>query len=278
MPVQRKDRRHRTQRRRDREKVTRPDPQRRAARERPAQAGLYSSPCARQDRENRGKADRERAYGSIRRCKCRPGGASASNRAATFTPSPMRLSPSARTSPRLMPIRNRIRSRPGTSAWSSVDRQLNVGGAAHCFHGAGELGDDTVAGVAENSAMVVSDQTVDDLTGGLQPRKRCLLIVAHQPAIADDVSCKDSGSSLAERRKGPYSSRGTSLVILGHKTGERESTNALGRGARLNQLEYPCWSRQERLPFRPLLSRVYVWTTSFRLMAVMATPARLRSL
>ena len=80
------------------------------------------------------------------------GGESASNRAATLTPSPMRLSPSTTTSPRLMPIRNRMRPAPESAF--RCDLQLDFGGAANCFDGAGELGDHAVAGASENAAMV----------------------------------------------------------------------------------------------------------------------------
>ncbi len=167
----------------------------RAAHDRRAPAARCSSPCARQDRGNRARADREPAHGSLRRCTFRPVATSASKRAATLTPSPIRLSPSTTTSPRLMPMRNRMRL--ARASRRSVGRVASWISVAHRTASTG----------LANSAMTLSpalpktrpamlgDQPVDDLAMGLEGRKRALLVLAHQPAVADHIGCKDGSHS-----------------------------------------------------------------------------------
>ena len=109
-----------------------------------------------------------------------------------------------------------------------VDRQLDFGRAPHRLDRAGELGNDAVAGAPEDAATMVGDQPVDDLTMGLQRRKRRLLILAHEPAVADHIGCKDGGHSALNAIHGHARPRGTSSAILRYKPADREARKPRG--------------------------------------------------
>ena len=125
-------------------------------------------------------------------------------------------------------MRNRIRFGSGNVGVPLVDRQLDFGGAPHRLDRAGELGDDAVAGAPEDAALMVGDQPVDDLTMGLQRRKRRLLILAHEPAVADHIGCKDGSHSALNAIHGHARPRGTSSAILRYKPADREARKTSG--------------------------------------------------
>ena len=86
-------------------------------------------------------------------------------RAATLTPSPMRLSPSTTTSPRLMPMRNRMRLASGESAfcfsisnWISVAQRTASTGLANSAITLSPA-------LPKTRPCVVRDQAVNDLRG-----------------------------------------------------------------------------------------------------------------
>ena len=108
-----------------------------------------------------------------------------------------------------------------------IDRKLDFRGAPDRFDRAGELGDDAVAGASEDAAAMVGDQPIDDLAMGLQRRKRRLLILAHEPAVADHIGCKDGGHSALNAIHGHARPRGSS-AILRYKPADREARKTSG--------------------------------------------------
>ena len=73
------------------------------------------------------------------------------------------------------------------------DLLLDLDRAQAGFHGARELGDHAVAGAVEDAPAMGRDQPVDDLAMRTEGVERGLLVIAHQPAVAGDVSGKDCG-------------------------------------------------------------------------------------
>ena len=67
------------------------------------------------------------------------------------------------------------------------DGPLALDGAEHRRDRAGELGDDRVARRAEDAAMVLGDDGIDDLPAGPQVGQRSGLVVAHQLGELMDV-------------------------------------------------------------------------------------------
>jgi hypothetical protein len=75
--------------------------------------------------------------------------------------------------------------------WMLHDR-LNFGRTSHGAHHARELGQNTVAGRFEDTPTVLGDFGVDDLGSDSLENLQCAsLILAHEPAIADYIGCKD---------------------------------------------------------------------------------------
>ena len=107
-------------------------------------------------------------------------------------------------------MRNRMRFGFGHIGVPLVDLQLDFGGASHRLDGARELRNDAVAGATEDAARMVRDQAVNDLAIGLEGGKRALLILAHEPAVADHIGCKDGSHSALNAIHGHARSRGTS--------------------------------------------------------------------
>ena len=128
-----------------------------------------------------------------------PGCASCSRRAATFTPSPKRSPSSETTSPRLMPMRKRMR-------WSSGDLRLALRHAALGGDGAGdridhaaELAERAVAHELDDAAMVLRDQRLDEaLAVVLEALERSRLVALDQARIADHIGRENGGKAAVD--------------------------------------------------------------------------------
>ncbi len=70
---------------------------------------------------------------------------------------------------------------------------LNGERAAHGLDGACELGDEAVAGSAEDAALMVADGLADDVAVGRQRADGSFLVLAHQPAVVGDIRRKNGG-------------------------------------------------------------------------------------
>jgi hypothetical protein len=70
-------------------------------------------------------------------------------------------------------------------------KALELGSAQDGLDGAGELGDDGIAGAAENAAVMLRDAAVDDAAARFQGGQGALLVRPHQPAEADGVGNQD---------------------------------------------------------------------------------------
>src|SRR5262249_11620446 len=125
-----------------------------------------------------------------------PGSASASSLAAMLTPSP-KISPSSiMMSPSLLPLRNSMR-RPCRCRGVAGDHLLlHLDPTAHRVDNAGELGEQSVAGVFDHSATVLGDLRVDQFGEmSLQALVRALLIRAHQARITGNIDRQDGRQS-----------------------------------------------------------------------------------
>ena len=68
--------------------------------------------------------------------------------------------------------------------------------AAHRLDGAGELGEQAVAGRLDDPAAMRGDGRIDELTSvRIQVAKRAFLVFAHQSAVAGNVGCEHSGQA-----------------------------------------------------------------------------------
>src|SRR5215471_392659 len=125
-----------------------------------------------------------------------PGSASVSRRAATLTPSP-KMSPSSTiTSPRLMPIRRRMRRGSGTCALRSSRPCCTTDSATHRIDDRSKLYQDTIASRFDDAALVLSNQGIDKLAPvRLQCRERALLVGSHKSRVASDITAQDSSET-----------------------------------------------------------------------------------
>src|SRR5215471_10223232 len=103
------------------------------------------------------------------------------------------MSPSSTmTSPRLMPMRKRMRSRSGRLALRSSTPLLHDDGAAHGIDHRSELDQHAVASGLEDASTVLVDQRIDQFTPmALENGERLFLVRAHQPRIFDDIGAED---------------------------------------------------------------------------------------
>src|SRR5258708_23978655 len=67
------------------------------------------------------------------------------------------------------------------------DRLLNLDGTLHGIHGAGEIGDETVARRVEDPTAMRGDQAIDDEPVGREGAKGADLISAHLEAVTFDI-------------------------------------------------------------------------------------------
>ena len=118
-----------------------------------------------------------------------PGSAIPSSRAAMLTPSPKISSSSKMISPTWMPMRNSILKVSRHVDIPRRHRALYFDRAAGRIDGAGELDQHAVAGRLDDAAVMRGNTGIDQgLPEYLQLGQRALLVTAHQPAIAGDVS------------------------------------------------------------------------------------------
>src|SRR5262249_42004814 len=75
---------------------------------------------------------------------------------------------------------------------------LRIHRALHRFHGASELGKDTVARRVRYAAPVHSNEPVEDCAPFGQPLERADLVRAHEAAVALDICCEDSDEASAD--------------------------------------------------------------------------------
>ena len=92
-------------------------------------------------------------------------------------------------------MRNRMRFGSGKSAfrlsisnWISVAQRTASTGLANSAMTLSPA-------LPKTRPRMVGDQAVDDLAMSLERRKRGLLILAHEPAVADHIGCKDGSHS-----------------------------------------------------------------------------------
>ena len=76
--------------------------------------------------------------------------------------------------------------------------QLNLGSAPNRFDGTRELRNHTIASTTEDAPGVVRNQAVNDRAVCLERGERRLLVLAHEPAVADYIGRKD-GSNPAQK-------------------------------------------------------------------------------
>ena len=125
-----------------------------------------------------------------------PGSASASSRAATFTPSPQISPPSTMMSPTLMPIRNSIRRSCGTSALRP-QCALDLDGTAYRSYRARELHQQPITGDPDNSASVLRYLGRDKFAPMCLPLgERAFLVSTDKPTVASYIG---RGTAMSRR-------------------------------------------------------------------------------
>src|SRR6516162_2857197 len=73
---------------------------------------------------------------------------------------------------------------------------LDLHGAAHSVHYTREVGEHTVAGILDSPAMMLLDLQIDQFAEmHFEAFVRALLIGAHHPRIACDISSEDRGET-----------------------------------------------------------------------------------
>src|SRR6516225_2632767 len=86
------------------------------------------------------------------------------------------------------------------------ERLLHCDRTLDGIDGTDEIGDDTVAGAAEDAPAISGDALVEDSTAGGQPAQGTDLVLSHQPAVACDIGGEDR-RELADR-----------FLLLSHRT------------------------------------------------------------
>jgi hypothetical protein len=74
-----------------------------------------------------------------------------------------------------------------------LESDLNVDCALDCIHHAGEFRQDAITSRADESAVMLFDQAVDDLPMRGQSAEGRLFIFPHEPAVAVDIGTQDCG-------------------------------------------------------------------------------------
>ena len=162
---------------------------------------MFLTLCSPQSSNEKGSLSRIWSR-TTREMQIPPGSASASSRAATFTPSPKMSCSSAITSPRFTPIRSLIRRSSGISgSRSSIPR---------CTSTALRTASTTLANSAKKPSPVFFTirprySAIFGLTSSrkwpLEPLVRPLLVRAHQTRVPGDIGGKDC-SETADRGHG----------------------------------------------------------------------------
>ena len=171
-----------------------------------------------------------------------PGSASASRRAAILTPSP-KISPSSTmTSPRLIPMRNSMRSsggprrvaRSACRAWISTAQRT-------ASTDAGELDQQAVAGGLDDATVMGGDLRIDQSArNALSRAERAFLVGAHQPRIARHIGGEDGGeTALDPIRRSSLHGRSPGRTILDREAPVRTIGKACPLAARSAQGHEP---------------------------------------
>ena len=91
-------------------------------------------------------------------------------------------------------MRNSMRLSSSADAVAIDHAGLDRDGAAHGLDRAGEIDQQAVAGALDDTSPVRGDVRLDQFAEmRLEPAQRAFLVVAHEPAVADDVSRQDRG-------------------------------------------------------------------------------------
>src|SRR6516225_9909030 len=121
-----------------------------------------------------------------------PGSASASKRAATFTPSPKMSPASVITSPWWMPTRNSMRLSWGDVRIPLGHPTLHLHGTAERVHDTRELDEEAVSGGLHDPTTVLGDFWIHESAAVLlQPSERTFLVGRHETTVANDISGQD---------------------------------------------------------------------------------------
>ena len=131
-----------------------------------------------------------------------PGSASACRRAATFTPSPNRSSPSTITSPRLMPMRNSSRRSFGSSALRAASSSWISTAHLAASTALGNSASTLSPAVPTIAAVAIRDQRVHLLPIGAQRAERAFLVSRHETAVALHVGTEDGRELTLDARRG----------------------------------------------------------------------------
>ena len=70
---------------------------------------------------------------------------------------------------------------------------LDLDGAAHGIHHAGKLGQHVVTWGVYHPATTLANQVADQVTAGREGPGRPLLVLGHEPAVADGIGGEDGG-------------------------------------------------------------------------------------
>src|SRR5689334_1686673 len=115
-----------------------------------------------------------------------------------LAPSPKISSGSTITSPRLTPIRKRMRFSWGVSALQSITARWELDGTADGIHNAVKRDQHAVAGILYDAPAVLLELRIDHLAENpLEPFVRPLLVHSHLPAISRDIDGENGGQHLA---------------------------------------------------------------------------------
>ena len=118
------------------------------------------------------------------------------------------------TSPRFIPTRNWI----ALSGDSRAHRRLNLGGARDCVHNTGKLGKHAIAGEFDDATAMLGDLGIDYcLPDFLQLRERPGFVIAHQPAVPDDIgseNCSETAFHFVNKQSFERQSRNPVMQSL----------------------------------------------------------------
>src|SRR5438270_13348532 len=125
-----------------------------------------------------------------------PGSASASSRDAMLTPSPKMSAPSAITSARLMPMRNRMRQSSGRSTSRSTMPRCTSTAQRTASNDAGKLDEQPITGCLHDPATALFDLGIYKLLSmRLEAIERTFFIYAHQARITRHIRYKNGSES-----------------------------------------------------------------------------------
>src|SRR5713226_4668991 len=74
-----------------------------------------------------------------------------------------------------------------------LERGLDLDGALHGIHDAGELRQYAITGGVDEAAAMLLDQRIDQLAVGRESAQRRLLVLPHEAAVAKDIGAEYGG-------------------------------------------------------------------------------------